>query len=160
MHCTTPETVVLRLLLELLKLDRLSAAAVPAAQTSAPQTLTALQRLDWFIRIRFKKFQLKQSYSILFFLGPVPEHVEQWRSSPYLVGCHCGFVNSQPQQCDNCQENIDVITEGFIYLDDSLEQLGYGQKTEEQIEKFIRDELRWRIQKVKLPSFSSLSHGS
>jgi tyrosinase len=59
-------------------------AALPVAPPPAgdtPETLTALQRLDWFIRIRVKKFQLKQSFTVLIFLGSVPEEVAQWRSS-------------------------------------------------------------------------------
>jgi len=118
-------------------------AAVPG-----PEALTALQRLDWFIRIRVKKFQLKQSFSILLFLGPIPDNAAQWRSSPHLVGNHSEFVNSDPDHCANCQENADAITEGFVDLDASLERLGYGRKTEEEIEKFLHDELRWRIQKA------------
>lgn len=123
------------------------------AAPAAPVTLTALQRLDWFIRIRVKKFQLKQSFSILFFLGPVPDDVGQWRSSPNLVGNHSEFVNSDAKSCANCQENINAITEGFIDLDTSLERKGYGNKSEKEIEKFIRDEIHWRIQKVQLLSF-------
>jgi tyrosinase len=123
-------------------------APAQAKQPAPPQALTALQRLDWFIRVRVKKFQLQQSFSILIFLGPAPENVAQWRSSPKLVGDHSEFVNSDPQHCANCRENADFISEGFIDLDNSLERLGYGQKTEEEIEQFIHDEVRWRIQKA------------
>lgn len=121
-------------------------AAPPHGDTAS--TLTALQRLDWFIRIRVKKFQLGQSFTILFFLGAVPEDVAQWRTSPHLIGSHSEFVNSDPEHCANCKENIDAITEGFIDLDDSLERLGLGHKTEEEIEKYIHDEIHWRIQRV------------
>jgi hypothetical protein len=140
--------------------NRQALFAVPAVRTPAASTLTALQRLDWFIRIRVKKFQLKQSFSILIFLGPVPDKVEQWRSSPNLVGNHSEFVNSNPESCPSCLENANAITEGFIDLDSSLERLGYGRKTEEQIEKFIHDQISWRIQKVKLLSSSLSYHGS
>ena len=119
------------------------------AHPAAPSALTALQRLDWFIRVRVKKFQLKQSFSILFFLGQVPDDVAQWRSSPNLVGNHSEFVNSDAKSCANCQENINGITEGFIDLDTSLERKGYGHKSEKEIEKFIHDEIHWRIQKVE-----------
>jgi tyrosinase len=127
---------------------RAAHAHAAPAHGKGPEALTALQRLDWFIRIRVKKFQLKQSFSVLFFLGSVPEDVSKWRSSPHLVGNHAEFVNSDPEHCVNCQESADVISEGFVDLDASLERLGYGRKTEEQIEKFIHDEIRWRIQKA------------
>ena len=122
--------------------------AAPSPHGNTPGTLTALQRLDWFIRVRVKKFQLGQSFTILFFLGSVPDDVAQWRTSPHLIGSHSEFVNSDPEHCANCKENINIITEGFIDLDDSLERLGHGNDTEEAIEKYIQDEIHWRIQKV------------
>ena len=122
--------------------------AAPPPAHDAPEALTALQRLDWFIRVRVKKFQLKQSFTILFFLGPVPESVENWRTSPHLIGSHSEFVNSDPEHCANCKDNANSITEGFIDLDDSLERLGFGHKSEQEIEKYIHDEIHWRVQKV------------
>ena len=120
----------------------------PSPHSDTPGTLTALQRLDWFIRVRVKKFQFGQSFTILFFLGSVPDDVAQWRTSPHLIGSHSEFVNSDPEHCANCKDNINIITEGFIDLDNSLERLGHGNSTEEEIEKYIQDELHWRIQKV------------
>ena len=132
----------------------------PSPHGNAPSTLTALQRLDWFIRIRVKKFQLKQSFTILFFLGTVPDDVAQWRPSPHLIGSHSEFVNSDPEHCANCKDNANIITEGFIDLDDSLERLGLGNSTEEEIEKYIKDEIHWRIQLVsRQKSLSSLGGG-
>jgi tyrosinase len=120
----------------------------PPPTDDNPEALSALQRLDWFIRVRVKKFQLKQSFTILFFLGPVPEDVAEWRTSEYLVGSHGEFVNSNPESCANCKENGDAITEGFIGLDDRLEEMGHGKKTEEQIENYITENIHWRVQKV------------
>jgi len=128
----------------------LSIVNLPTAPTPTDDAseLTALQRLDWFIRIRVKKFQLKQSFTILVFLGSIPEDVEDWRTSPNLIGSHSEFVNSDPEHCANCKENADAITEGFIDLDDGLERMGLGHKTEEEIENYIKDNIHWRIQKV------------
>jgi len=120
----------------------------PHREDPPPEGLTALQRLDWFIRIRVKKFQLGQSFTVLFFLGPVPEDVDQYRLSPQLIGSHSEFVNSDPEHCANCKDSANLITEGFVDLDDSLERLGLGHKTEEEIEKHIQANLHWRIQKV------------
>jgi len=120
----------------------------PSPHGDAPGTLTALQRLDWFIRVRVKKFQFGQSFTILFFLGAVPEDVAQWRTSPHFIGSHGEFVNSDPEHCANCKENANMITEGFIDLDNSLERLGHGNNTEQEIEKYIQDEIHWRIQKI------------
>ena len=123
-------------------------APAGAAHAPAPEALTALQRLDWFIRIRVKKFQLGQSFTVLFFLGSVPEHVDQWRLSPHLIGSYSEFVNSDPEHCANCRDSASIITEGFIDLDDSLERLGFAHKSEQEIETHLQHELHWRIQKV------------
>jgi len=120
----------------------------PAPTDDDPEGLTALQRLDWFIRIRVKKFQLAQSFTILIFLGPVPEDAADYRTSDSFIGSHSEFVNSDPEHCANCKDSANLITEGFIDLDDSLERLGQGEKTEEEIEKYIHDQIHWRIQKV------------
>lgn len=125
-----------------------SGAPAGASHAPAPEGLTALQRLDWFIRIRVKKFQLGQSFTVLFFLGSVPDNVEQWRLSPHLIGSYSEFVNSDPEHCANCKNSASLITEGFIDLDDSLERLGFAHKSEQEIDTHVQNHLHWRIQKV------------
>jgi len=122
--------------------------SIPAHTHGATAHLTALQRLDWFARIRVKKYQFKQSFTVFIFLGPVPNHVAQWRSSPNLAGSHSEFVNSDPEHCANCMENADIITEGFIALDDDLERKGFTNQSEAEIEKYISDNIHWRIQLI------------
>jgi len=127
------------------------AQATPAARPPAPvnpDSLSGLQRLDWFIRIRAKKYQLKQSFTVLFFVGQVPNDAAHYRSSPNLIGSHVEFVNSDPERCANCKDSANSITEGFIELDTALERLGHGAKTEQEIEKYLQDNLHWRIQRI------------
>jgi Tyosinase C-terminal domain len=121
------------------------AAPTTLDATFAFEALTAPRRL---VRIRVKKFQLKQGFTILIFLGSVPDDVAQWRSSSHLVGSHSGFVNSDPERCVNCRENADLITEGFIDMGNALERMDYSHKSEQEIEEFIHDKIDWRIQKV------------
>lgn len=123
-------------------------AAGVANAASATQPALATERCDWFVRIRVKKFQLQQSFTVLIFLGSAPNEVSEWRSSPNLVGSYGEFVNSNADNCVNCGNTADIITEGFIQLDDAFDRLGYGQKSEDEIEKFVRAEINWRIQKV------------
>jgi tyrosinase len=134
-------------------------APAPAHTHGATAHLTALQRLDWFARIRVKKYQFKQSFTVFIFLGPVPNHVAQWRSSPNLAGSHSEFVNSDPEHCANCMENADIITEGFIALDDDLERKGFTNQSEAEIEKYISDNIHWRIQLVSRRHHHCLSLG-
>lgn len=105
-------------------------------------------RIVWFVRIRVKKFQLNKTFKILVFLGPVPDDPTKWISSPNLVGSHSVFVNSAPKSCANCTDNLNVINEGFIDLNAALKQRGYENKSDAEIEGFIRDQIHWRIRKV------------
>lgn len=105
-------------------------------------------RLDWLVRVRVKKFQFKQSFNVIIFLGEVPEHVEQYLSSPNYVGTHSEFVNTAPEHCGSCSEHADIITEGVVNLNYALERKGYEHKSEEEIKQYIKETVRWRVQKV------------
>jgi tyrosinase len=125
--------------------------AANGINTSSKAQPTALEGLDWFVRIRVMKFefQLQQSFTVFIFLGQVSDEVSEWRSSPNLVGSYGEFVNSTPNQCPNCRANSNLITEGFFQLDDVLERLKYGRKNEKEIDDFIREEINWKVQKVR-----------
>lgn len=104
--------------------------------------------VDWFVRIRSGRFALGGSYTILLFLGEPPASQAEWRTSPNLLGLHAVFVSSRASMCANCQSQKDNIDEGFVHITERLESLGLLSQPEEQIETYVRENLRWRIQKV------------
>lgn len=109
---------------------------------------------DWTARIRFKKYELNGSFSVLLFLGsPIPSstHAAQWRASPAFVGAHHAFVNSAAGQCENCraQAEADVVVEGFVHLNGALaRRSGLGSFEPEVVVPYLRRELAWRVQRV------------
>lgn len=122
-------------------------AAPDEGERSAPPDDNEV-RLDWLARVRVKKFQFKESFNVIIFLGQVPEHVEQYLSAPGYVGTHSEFVNSAPEHCGSCSEHADIITEGVVNLNNALERKGYEHKSEEEIKHYIKENLRWRVQKI------------
>ncbi|KAG8940486.1 hypothetical protein FRC03_005440 [Tulasnella sp. 419] len=66
--------------------------------SQAPRTI------EWSARVRCKERALGGSYSVLIFIGSVPDNEEEWRVSPSLAGVHrvftC-FMDGYPKQMDN-----------------------------------------------------------
>ena len=109
--------------------------------------------VDWFVRIRSGRFALGQSYTVLLLHGQPPADESEWRTSPNLLGLHAVFVSSRASMCVNCETQRDNIDEGFVHITARLEKLGLLSKPEEEFEKYVKDNLQWRIQKA---SFSQL----
>lgn len=118
----------------------------PSTLANAPQTHTG--RVDWFIRIRTKAASLGSSFTVLVFLGAPPASEADWRTADNLVGVHIEFVNSDPDRCSNCLVNADIVTEGFVELTRALKAHGMYTHPEADIERYLSENLQWRVQKV------------
>ncbi len=137
-----------------------AAAAAPPAGGDAsvsvrsidPASTPAINSFyDWTARIRVKKYALAGSFSVLIFLGEVPENPRSWRSSPSFVGAHHAFVNSAADQCENCRNQADLVIEGFVHLNTAIAQRsGLGSFEPAVVEPYLKRELSWRVQKVSL----------
>ncbi|KAK0480189.1 tyrosinase [Armillaria novae-zelandiae] len=114
---------------------------------------------DWTARIRVKKYALRGSFSVLIFLGEVPEDPRIWRSSPSFVGAHHAFVNSVAQQCENCSNQTDLVIEGFVHVNTAIaRQSRLGSFEPAVVEPYLKRELSWRIQKARRQLISLMSH--
>ena len=104
---------------------------------------------EWTARVEFKKYELGTSFSVLIFLGPVPENPREWRISPNYVGGTHAFVNSTAGRCSNCNNQRDLVTEGFVHLNDAIaEHSGLGSLDPSVVEPYLTHNLHWRVQKV------------
>lgn len=114
--------------------------------------------LDWTARIHVKKYALGGSFSVLLFIGEVPEDPEEWYTSPSFVGAHSAFVNGSAERCENCrvQREAGIVTEGFVHLNNGIiRNLRVSSFDEDVMEPLLKENLHWRIQKVRLsPSLS------
>jgi tyrosinase len=106
---------------------------------------------DWTVRIQVKKYELRQTFLVLLFLGEVPADASQWRTCPSFVGIHATFVNSSADQCANCREQADLVTEGFVHLNKKLATVpGLSSFDPSVVSPYLRENLHWRVQTVRL----------
>ncbi|KAF8271967.1 tyrosinase [Lactarius quietus] len=131
-----------------------------AAKADPRQGATEV-RQDWTIRIRFKKFELGQSCTVLIFLGKVPRDVSRWRTSPTFVGAHVSFVNSVTDQCANCRDQAEMVAEGFVHVNNAIAKSGCPSFEPDVVIPYLRENLDWRVQAtdrtaVELDRFPSL----
>jgi tyrosinase len=132
------------------RVANVAAFSGPAESSHASHGSDAHPRLlEWFVRVRSKKYALGASYSVLLFLGPPPEDQAEWRGSPNFVGLHFYFVNSSQERCANCASQGDLIDEGFVTITHALEIRGYESRSEAEIEQYLKANLEWRVQKVR-----------
>ncbi|KAF5350909.1 hypothetical protein D9758_010517 [Tetrapyrgos nigripes] len=98
------------------------------------------------IRVKVKKFQFNQSFSVFLFRLLLPD-VEDWRTSDRLIGSYSEFVNSDSKSCKSCVDNRDVDTEGYITL--HVQRGDYEDlKDMKEILRDVQDELKLGIQKI------------
>ena len=114
------------------------------------QTTTIRDIYDWTVRACFKKYELGTTFSVLFFLGPVPESPEEWLDSENYVGAVHAFVNSSAARCANCRHSPDLQIEGFVHLDEAIaSHSDLNSFDPSVVEPYLRDNLHWRVQKVR-----------
>ncbi|KAK0235947.1 hypothetical protein EDD85DRAFT_1024320 [Armillaria nabsnona] len=113
-------------------------------QNSAPHSdaSNASRRsiIDWTVRICFNAYELNGSYSVLIFLGDVPDDPDIWMLSPSYVGMHSAYVGSTVDQKP-------VITQGFVHLNNWIaEKSRLGSFDPSVVEPYLKDKLSWRAQ--------------
>ena len=117
-------------------------------QSSAPPDLQ-VGMWDWTVRVEFKKYELGTSFSVLIFIGQVPENPQELRVCPNYVGGHHAFVNSAASSCANCNNQQDLVVEGFVHLNHAIVQRsGLGSLEPNVVEPYLTHNLHWKVQKV------------
>ncbi|KAI8994151.1 tyrosinase [Trametes punicea] len=106
---------------------------------------------EWTARIHVKKYEVGGSFSILLFLGDVPDDSDpaEWRMSPNYIGGHHAFVNSTPERCANCRRQADLVIEGFVHLNEAIaKHSGLNSFDPAVVRPYLTRELHWRVMKV------------
>ena len=157
-----PPEVVERIIRQ--KVDELYGGSVVIGLPGARQEQEA-QYNDWTARIEFKKYELLTSFTMIFFVGEVPDDPQSWLVSPNLVGTYHAFVNSAARRCANCRDQTDLVVEGFVHLNRGIERLSKLPNFESgRVAQYLQDpsNLKWRVQRVILshyyPNFIKLMH--
>ena len=106
---------------------------------------------DWTVRVRVKEHDLGTSFSVLFFLGELPNNEHPSRSSPSYVGSYDTFVNSALDSCENCQSRADAgaIIEGYVHLNDKIAEVSDLDSFEpDKVSPYLKESLSWYVEKV------------
>lgn len=104
---------------------------------------------DWTVRIRFKKFEMRESFAVHIFLKAPPEDPIEWIGADGYVGSHYAFVNSTMDQCANCVNRSLTIDEGYVHLNGAIAKYsGLHTFHSEEVEPYLKEELKWRVQQV------------
>lgn len=123
---------------------------------STVSTEPELTFIEWVARVRCSEHALGGSYSVLIFLGPVPDFPDDWQASPYLVGMHGVYTYSSggygSVKEDKAGDEEDDEVEGFVELDDALLRSGVPSLREADVAPYLHDHLDWRIQTVRRPA--------
>ena len=122
--------------------------SVASAAIANPTPNDEHDMVDWRVRILTPKYKLGGMYSILVFLGPVPQQISEWRDSEQLVGTVEVFANIQPKQCANCRSRPDLIVEGCVYLNQALARSSLGTFEPQAVVSYLEKNLHWRVTQV------------
>jgi tyrosinase len=136
------------------KVDELYGGSVVIGLPGARQEKEGeAQYYDWTARVEFKKNELLTSFTVLFFVGEVPDDPQSWLVSSNLVGTYHAFVNSAARRCANCRDQSDLVVEGFVHLNRGIERLSKLPNFESgRVSEYLQDpsNLKWRVQRVIL----------
>jgi tyrosinase len=106
---------------------------------------------DWTCRIHCKKYELGGSYWVLIFLGEVPEDPSEWRTCSTFVGGHYCFVNGAVNKCSNCRSQANLVTEGFVHLNEYIASYsGLSSYDPSEVTPYLKKNLHWRVQTVRV----------
>lgn len=108
--------------------------------------------LEWAARIRCDQYELGGSFSVLIFIGSVPDDPKQWETSESCVGIYDVYTG---KPSDSPGEG-DAEVQGFVSLNEGiLKHSGASTLTPDVVVPFLTSELNWRVQNVSdiLPWF-------
>ncbi|KAJ3565570.1 hypothetical protein NP233_g7549 [Leucocoprinus birnbaumii] len=94
-----------------------------------------LQMWDWSIHVTFKKFELNDSFALLFYFAANGGTFEQKES---FVGSINTFRGTTAETCVNCRENQDLVQEGFIHLNDLIARDG-GSFEPDSVRQYLQE---------------------
>ncbi|KAJ8463611.1 hypothetical protein ONZ45_g17515 [Pleurotus djamor] len=139
--------------------------ALASVGMSAPSAPLTSYDQEWTVKIACNQYECDQSFFVLLFLGNPPENSEEWLSASNLIASQGFFVNSTPEQCENCkkhQEEGDLVEE-FVHLSELLLERNATEGTldEAKVVPYLKDGLHHRILKIDgtvidAPDFKSM----
>lgn len=103
---------------------------------------------DWSIHATFKKFELKESFSLIFYFAD--NNGDSSKKESY-VGCINAFRGTTPETCTNCKKNETLIQEGFIHLNRILATALQSFDPADVLEFLNKKKLSYKLFTVRRP---------
>jgi tyrosinase len=131
-------------------------------KTSAPSNRPLY---DWTAQIQADQYELGSSYSVIIFLGHVPDNPRDWEISPNYVGSHYAPVESVPEGGERRRDK-GVIIEGFVHLNHAIaKHSGLHSFEPDVVVPYLTKNLDWRVlksngQPAKLKSLEVTVHAT
>lgn len=100
---------------------------------------------DWSVRVHAGQAELRGNYSVLIFLGDVPEDSKQWRMADTLVGTSEILAGRSGYGSDSGE----TIVEGFVYLNQALTRAPIASLEANEVVPYLKDKLAWRVSQVR-----------
>ncbi|KXN83343.1 Polyphenol oxidase 2 [Leucoagaricus sp. SymC.cos] len=94
-----------------------------------------LKMYDWTIHATFRKFELDDSFALLFYFGADGGNIYQ---SQNYVGTINTFRGSTPETCTNCQNNENCVQEGFVHLNHYIAR-DKGSFEPEAVKEYLKE---------------------
>jgi len=94
-----------------------------------------LKMYDWAIHVSFKKFELDESFSLIFYFA---DDNGDYNKKDSYVGSIDAFRGSTPETCENCNDNQDLVQEGFVHLNRVLART-IQSFDPDQVVKFLKE---------------------
>ena len=96
---------------------------------------------DWTVRIQVDKHALPSTFSVLIFLGDVPNNSKEWRKAPSFVGSFSAFAHSMARHRGGPQ-----LAQGFVHLNRVLARTPDVHSFDpEDVQPYLRSHLQWRV---------------
>jgi tyrosinase len=102
--------------------------------------------IDWTLRVVSDQNALAGSYTVHFFLGPVPEAPVDWLEATSYIGQHFAFTD--PNETDK------MMIWSMVDLIEVLQDRGLSSLEPHVVVPFVQENLHWRVQKVCITSLT------
>ncbi|KAF8529966.1 hypothetical protein JB92DRAFT_3081218 [Gautieria morchelliformis] len=116
---------------------------------SGESSQTSNSITEWTARVCSKQFEVGGSFSVLIFIGHVPENPSEWHESPSFAGSFDALANNTPEECANCRDHADMVISGYVHLNAHIFRQ-YDQATlhPEYVIPRLTNDLCWRVLKA------------
>jgi tyrosinase len=108
-----------------------------------PRDMSSTKQYEWFVNIQVAKSELQESFVIFILLGDPPADTSTWKGASNLAGSLFVSVPPNYSMGDNKR-----YTYSEVPLKEALAKISLPDSSEATVAAYLKEHLKWRIQKV------------